>query len=337
MTKKILLSLIIWGMVQIAFAAIENQVPSDSELKTLHDKEASIPQNMQELFYCVCAVGFASSGDFQKANSYAKKLTVKNPKSIFIPILNSGALVLPCPECSGICFETPCLKCDGKGVNEIMVGTKGKCITCAGNGFIRTPCKACNGRPSSVPSKDACAFVYNTLKNDLDHKLNPDDLSVRYVMVVLNIIKTRMTNACMLYGRVGTANDAGYFMLVSRKTTKGKSSDINNEEVYIYDKDGVALTDKNHVSVCYYVDTVTALAKDGSTKRIMGYSTDPWYFESTTKKASSSSGVENKYGVPQNVFDRIRGKAEGDWPGDFRMQLFAIETQVKAWKELNSK
>lgn len=126
-------------------------------------------------------------------------------------------------------------------------------------------------------------------------------------------------------------------MQVSRKTTKGKSFDLDNEEVYVYDKNGLALSDKSSAELCYYVDTVTAFTKDGSTKRVMGYSTDPWYFESITKKAATSSASENKYGLPSDVFTRIRVKAEADWPDDFRMQLFAIETQVKAWKELNSK
>lgn len=57
--------------------------------------------------------------------------------------------------------------------------------------------------------------------------------------------------------------------------------------------------------------------------------------DATTGKKTKKA-IQNKTGIPDEVFDSIRLKAKKEWPDDFQMQVFSIETQVKAYKQLNS-
>ncbi|MBP5987993.1 MAG: hypothetical protein KA538_12490 [Azonexus sp.] len=40
--------------------------------------------------------------------------------------------------------------------------------------------------------------------------------------------------------------------------------------------------------------------------------------------------------IPEQVKERIRAKAQSDWPGDFEMQRHTIEKQVAAFRELEA-
>lgn len=57
---------------------------------------------------------------------------------------------------------------------------------------------------------------------------------------------------------------------------------------------------------------------------------------SKTSSNKSTQKSQNKYEIPQDVYERIKLEAEKIHPNDYSMQIFSIERQAKAYKTLKA-
>lgn len=306
-------------------------MPDRGEVDRLRAGIGERSGNGEPTLLAACAFGYAACGDAAKAEECAAEIRKRFPSSQALKLLEPGFVTTPCPHCYGI--PVRCARCDGKGELVTMVGSKPvKCIICNGSGLVKPNCKVCKDTNSDPMSKEACAKLFLCIVADKGFGIALESESyIKYLMTSINLAKRRMRIAVRITGSVVRQGSGG--MIVRPAELLWKDGAVETGSL-VFIETPERVSDGSSVSLVAFGDGTHEYADSyGNVRVIDRYLTSHW--DGALKPYSMMPADTTVRGIPKSVYEKIRSKAEREWPDNFSMQKYVIGKEIEAYKDLH--